>query len=188
MATVKSETKVITNKVRISYAHIWKPKGINGGDPKYSVSILISKDDEDTINCINQAVEAAKEAGKGKFGGKIPASLKMPLRDGDIDRPDDENYVGHYFVNASSATRPGIIDVAKKDIEDEDEVYSGCYVRASINFYAFNTNGNKGIACGLNNLQKVADGEKLSGRASAADDFDDDATGYMDDDFEAMMG
>ncbi|WP_035288039.1 DUF2815 family protein [Clostridium sp. KNHs214] len=172
-----NKTKVITGKVRFSYANVWEPKSINGGDEKYSVSLIIPKSDTKTINEIKAAIEAAKQEGKAKFGGKIPANLKTPLRDGDIDRADDEAYKNSYFVNANSKDRPQIVDKNVKPILDQSEVYSGCYGRASITFYAFNQNGNKGVACGLGNLQKLSDGEALSGRSSAKDDFasaDDD--------------
>lgn len=169
------ETKVVTGVVRLSYAHVWEPSAINNSDkPKYSVSLIIPKSDTATLSKIKRAVKAAKEAGKStKFGGKIPPVMKEPLRDGDEERPDDEAYANSFFINANSATRPGIVDLARNPIMDQDEVYSGCYARVSINFYAFNTNGNKGIACGLNNLQKVRDGEPLGGRSSAENDFDD---------------
>lgn len=166
-----NKTKVITGKVRFSYANVWEPKSINGGDEKYSVSLIIPKEDTKTINEIMAAIEAAKQDGKAKFGGKIPANLKLPLRDGDIDRPDDEAYKNSYFVNANSKDKPQIVDKNVRPIMDQSEVYSGCYGRASITFYAFNQNGNKGIACGLGNLQKLADGEPLSGRSRAEDDF-----------------
>lgn len=102
--------------------------------------------------------------GVAKFGGKKPnkAAIKLPLRDGDIER-DDEAYKGHYFINANSTTAPQIVDRAVKPILDRSEVYSGCYARVSLNFYAFNSNGNKGIACGLGNIQKIRDGESLGG-------------------------
>lgn len=108
--------------------------------------------------------------GVAKFGGKKPnkAAIKLPLRDGDIER-DDEAYKGHYFINANSTTAPQIVDRAVKPILDRSEVYSGCYARVSLNFYAFNSNGNKGIACGLGNIQKIRDGESLGGKTTAAD-------------------
>lgn len=174
-----NKTKVITGKVRFSYLNAWEPKSINGGDEKYSVSIIIPKSDTKTINDIKAAIEAAKQEGKAKFGGKIPANLKLPLRDGDIDRPDDEAYKSSYFINANSKDKPQIVDKNVKPIMDQGEVYSGCYGRVSIAFFAFNQNGNKGIACGLGNLQKLADGEPLSGRSRAEDDF----TSAEDDDF-----
>lgn len=170
------ETKVITGIVRFSYLHVFEPAAVGDSeDKKYSVSLIIPKSDKVTIKKIKNAIEAAKEQGKSsKFGGKIPANLKMPLRDGDEERPDDEAYENSYFVNASSATKPGLVDINRDVITDGEELYSGCYGRASINFYAFNASGNKGIACGLNNLQKVRDGEPLGGRQAAEDDFDDD--------------
>lgn len=168
---ISNNTKVITGKVRFSYANVWEPKSINGGDEKYSVSLIIPKNDTKTINDIKKAIEVAKQDGKAKFGGRIPANLKTPLRDGDIDRLDDEAYKDSYFINANSKDKPQIVDKNVKPILDQSEVYSGCYGRASITFYAFNSNGNKGIACGLGNLQKLAEGDALSGRSKAEDEF-----------------
>lgn len=164
--------KVVTGNVRFSYANVWEPKSINGGDEKYSVSIIIPKSDKKTLAEINAAIETAKKDGVSKFGGKVPANLKLPLRDGDVDRPDDEAYGSSYFINANSTTKPGIVDKNVQPIIDTTEFYSGCYGRASLVFYAFNSNGNKGIACGLQNLQKLEDGEPLGGRSRAEDDFD----------------
>lgn len=180
MSTVNNTTKVVTGIVRLSYANIWEPASVNGGTPKYSVSLIISKSDAKTIAAINAAVDAAIKQGAAKFGGKIPnkAALKLPLRDGDTER-EDEAYKDSYFVNANSTTAPQIVDRAVQPILDRSEVYSGCYARVSVNFYAFNSNGNRGIACGLGNIQKIRDGEPLGGRTSAADDFATD----LDDDF-----
>jgi hypothetical protein len=180
MANKTNNTKVVTGIVRLSYEHVWEPASINGSNPKYSVSLIIPKDDVKTIAAINQAVENAIKDGAAKFGGKIPpkGALKLPLRDGDTER-DDEAYRNAYFVNANSTTAPQIVDRAVQPILDRNEVYSGCYARVSINFYAFNSNGNKGVACGLGNIQKVRDGEPLGGKTSAADDFSTD----LDDDF-----
>ena len=118
-------------------------------------------------------MEAAKQAGTAKFGGKIPPGLKLPLRDGDVERPEDETYAGCYFVNANCKTRPGLLYRNGQPIIGSTELYSGCYGYASISFYAFNTSGNKGIACGLNHLMKTRDGEPLGGRTRAKDDFAD---------------
>lgn len=168
---MEQNTKVVTGLVRFSYAHVFEPASINGGDEKYSVSILIDKNDTKTIKAVENAIEAAKQNGIAKFGGKIPANLKLPLRDGDEEREDDENYAGCYFINANCKTKPGIVDERCNPIMDSTEFYSGCYGYASVTFYAFNSNGNKGIACGLNNLMKVKDGEPLGGRSKAEDDF-----------------
>lgn len=175
------KTKVITGIVRLSYANVWEPKSVNGGKEKYSVSIIIPKEDNKTMDEIKKAIDAAIEEGKGKFGGKIPnkASLKTPLRDGDIDRAEDEAYKNSYFINANSLTPPQVVDKNVKPILEHSEIYSGVYARVSINFYAFNSSGNKGIACGLGNIQKIRDGEPLGGRVSAEDEF----TTEVDEDF-----
>lgn len=167
-------TKVVTGKIRLSYANIFEPRAAaEGQEPKYSVSIIIPKSDTETIAAINKAVEEAKEQGKAKWGGKIPANLKLPLRDGDEDRPDDEAYANSYFINANSTRKPEIVDrFGNRDL-GPDDVYSGCYARVSLNFYAFNASGNRGVGCGLGNIQKLEDGERLGGAfSSAEDDFD----------------
>ena len=173
--------KVVTNEVRFSYTHLWEPQAINGSEPKYSVSLIIPKKDTETIKAIKEAIETAKKDGIAKFGGKIPANLKLPLRDGDIERPDDEAYADSYFINCNSKDKPQIVDKNVQPILDRNEVYSGCYARVSISLYPFNTNGNKGIACGLGNIQNIADGEPLGGRTRAEDDFE--AYEDEDDDF-----
>ncbi|MFC2680369.1 DUF2815 family protein [Lactobacillus paragasseri] len=170
---MSKNTKIVTGtNTRLSYANVWEPKSINGGKEKYSVSLIIPKDDTKTIQAINQAIDAAIEEGIGKFGGKKPnkAALKLPLRDGDVEK-DDTNYANSYFLNANSITAPQIVDKHVQPILNRDEVYSGCYARVSISFYVFNTNGNRGVACGLGNIQKIRDGEPLGGRSTAVDDF-----------------
>ena len=185
MANFSNPMKVITGPdTRWSYANVWEPKSINGGTPKYSVSLIIPKSDKVTVEKIKKAIQAAYEEGQSKLKGNgktVPALsvLKTPLRDGDLERPDDEAYANSYFINANSATAPGIVDADRNTIIDRSEVYSGVYGRASINLYAFNSNGNKGIACGLNNLQKIKDGEPLGGKSRAEDDYATDE----DDDF-----
>jgi hypothetical protein len=169
--------KVITGPdTRWSYANVWEAKSINGGTPKFSVSLIIPKSDTRTIAKIKAAIEAAYREGEAKLKGNgktVPplSAIKTPLRDGDTERPDDPAYANAYFINANSATAPGIVDANLQPILERSEVYSGVYGRASINFYAFNSNGNKGIACGLNNLQKIRDGEPLGGKSRAEDDF-----------------
>ena len=185
MAKVINPTKVITGvKTRWSYANVWQAKSINGSAPKYSVSLIIPKSDTKTVTAVKNAIQAAYEEGQSKLKGNsksVPAltAIKTPLRDGDAERPDDEAYKDSYFINANSATAPGIVDAARNPIIEHSEVYSGVYGRASINFYAFNSNGNKGIACGLNNLQKISDGEPLGGKTRAEDDFADEDEDFL---------
>ena len=122
------------------------------------------------IGKVRAAIEAASQSGAALWGGKVPAGLKSPLRDGDTDR-DAPEYKGHYFINANSKLKPGVVDAAVNPILDQSEIYSGCYGRVSLNFFPYNANGNRGIGAGLQNVQKLADGEPLSGRSRAEDDF-----------------
>ena len=177
MSKFNNPTKVITGpETRWSYANVWDAKSINGGAPKFSVSLIIPKSDTKTVEKIKAAIQAAYEEGQSKLKGNgksVPALsvIKTPLRDGDTERPDDPAYAGCYFIIANSSAAPGIVDADRQPILDRSEVYSGVYGRASISLYAFNSNGNRGIACGLNNLQKIKDGEPLGGKSRAEDDF-----------------
>ena len=187
-AVAVNPTKIITGVCRLSYANIWQAKSINGGVPKYSTSVLISKSDMKTVANVKAAIEAAYYEGESKLKGNsktVPAltSLKMPLRDGDTERPDDEAYAGHWFLNANSNTAPGVVDANREPIYDTSEIYSGVYARVSLTFYAFNSNGNRGIACGLQNIQKVRDGESLGGKPKAEEDFNDGFQVEDDSDF-----
>lgn len=185
MGNQELTTKVSTGKVRLSYAHIFEPYAVNEGqEKKYSVSVIIPKSDIKTLEKVKQAIENAKQIGLIKLGGKIPANLKTPLHDGDIERPEDEAYANSYYFNCSSRTRPNIVDRDINPILDQNEVYSGCYTAVSVNMYAFNSNGNKGIAAGLNSIMKLADGEPLGGRTSAEADFAD----FKFDDDEDLLG
>ena len=177
MAKYMNPTKVITGpNTTFSYLNCWDPQAIQGGTPKFSVSLIIPKSAVKTIEKIKAAIQAAYEEGQSKLKGNgksVPAlsTLKTPLRDGDLERPDDEAYNNSYFINANSGTAPGSVDADRNPIIDRSEMYSGVKGRASINLYAYNVNGNRGIACGLNNLQKISDGTPLGGKSRAEDDF-----------------
>lgn len=190
MAVTNTDTKVVTGKVRLSYCHLFQPHANEDGqEPKYSCTILIPKSDKETLAKIKKAIDNAKSAGantlKGK-DGKVPSNIKTSIHDGDEEKPNGGEYgpecKGHYVINASSRQKPNIVDKNLNAVIDSTEVYSGCYGRVSINFYAYNTSGNKGIACGLNNVQKLADGDFLGGRSRAEDDFKDD---FFSDDTES---
>ncbi len=181
MKKKENPTKVVTGKVRFCYTHVFEPYAFDSAPDKalYSVCVLIPKDDDVTLKKIADAIEAAKAEGKtSKWNGKIPAKLWNPLRDGDEERPDEEAFVGHFFLNAKSNRQPNLVDRTLNAIIDPDEFYSGCYGRADLAFYAFNTAGQTGIAVALNNLQKLSDGEPLDGRRSAEEAFSD---GFEDD-------
>lgn len=171
-------SRVITSSlVRLSYAHLWEPKSVGGGTPKYGVSLIIPKSDISTLEAIRSTVQFAYEKGAEKLkgnGSTVPplSAIKVPLRDGDTDRPQDPAYAGAFFVNAHSIDAPDIVDIHCHQITNRSEVYSGCYARVSITFYAYNVHGNRGIGCALNNVQKIADGAPLGGgRPRAESDF-----------------
>jgi len=168
-------TKVVTPRdelVRFSYAHVFEPTSMEeGGQLKYSVSILIPKENKKTLKLIEAASEAAKIAGKPLWKGKIPTAFKHELlRDGDEERPDDDVYAGTYFINAKCNNKPTIIDEKGVKLTTDDEFYSGCYGCVSFNIYPY-AKGSNGIAAGLNNILKLKDGTRLGGGSNAYDDF-----------------
>lgn len=171
--------KVIDNKVvfgpcRLSYTHVFQKHSFDGDEKnaKYSTNILIPKSEKETVDALNKAIEAAtKSAIASKWGGKKPKNLTSPLMDG--DDKDDEIYAGHWYLNAKCNTRPGIVDRDRTPIMDEEEIYSGVWAIVSVTFFGFDVNVNKGVSCGLNNIMKFKDDEKLGGRASAENDFAD---------------
>lgn len=177
---MENSTKVVTGKVRFCFCHVFEPSAMEGQpeeSAKYSVCVIIPKDDIKTIEKIKKAIEATKVVGKSKLAdraGKIPSTIKLPLRDGDEERSGDEAFANAYFINATSNRKPTIVDRNLDPIMDKDEFYSGVYGRVSINFFAFNTSGNKGIAAGLQNIQKLEDGEPLAGGSTATEDFGGD--------------
>ena len=179
--------KAITGEnTRLSYPHVWEPFAMNGDKLKYSCCAVFPKTDADTVERVRKATEAAYKAGEAKLKGSgkaVPplSAIRVPLRDGDLERPDDPAFAGCWFINAKSDHAPGIVDTSCSPIMDRDEVYPGCYCRISLSFYAYNFNGNRGIACGLNNIMKVRDGERLGSRSSAADDFGEFAGGATED-------
>lgn len=183
---MENSTKLVTGKVRFCFCHVFEPSAMEGQpeeSAKYSVNVVIPKSDTKTIDKIKKAIEAAKVVGKSKLAdrnGKIPATIKIPLRDGDVERPDDPVFADAYFLNATSNRKPTIVDRNLDPIMSQDDFYSGCYGRISINMFAFNAAGNKGIAAGLQNLQKLEDGEMLSGGSTAEADFGGDNEWYDD--------
>lgn len=171
-------TQVVTGKARLSYVHLFQPHAHNQGqEPKYSCTVLVPKTDTQTKARIDAAVEAAKQEGaKSKWGGQVPPVTPVPVYDGDGKRPSDgqpfgDECKGCWVFTASSRQAPQIVDEALNPVIDQSEIYSGIYARVSVNFFAYNSNGRKGIGCGLNNVQKLSDGEPLGGRTTAAEDF-----------------
>ena len=178
MPKKKDPKRVVTGKrTRFSYLHVFEPYSMDGGPEKYGVCLIIPKDDEETIEAINAAIQAAYVEGEAKLrgNGKVTPpldTLKTPLRDGDLEHPDDEVYANAYFLNANSSGKPNIVDRNIQPVEDRAKIYSGCYGRASITMFAYSKGGAKGIAAGLNQLQVLREGESLGGMCRAEDDFE----------------
>lgn len=174
MATAPAPTHVVTGVVRLSFVHVFEPWSAKPEqEKKYSVMLLIPKGEKDTLKKLRGAQQAALEDGKSKtFGGSIPKAWKDTLRDGDEEKDTEEypEFAGHWFMSVNSKNRPGVVDNALNTIMDSTELYSGCYARVDINAFPFNTNGNKGVSFGLNNIMKVRDGEPLGGVRSKAED------------------
>lgn len=182
-------TKVVTGKVRFSYVNIFEAQtSQGGGDPKYSVTLLIPKSDTATMGKIKEAINEARENFCKRNGASaLPAKPNTTLHDGDGVKDSGDPYgpecKGCYVISVSSKLKPTIVDNFRNDITDPGEVYSGCYGRAAINFYGYNRNGKKGISAGLLSIQKLHDGEPLGGSFGSADDFDDNFTDEAFDDF-----
>lgn len=183
-------TKIVTGKVRFSFCNIWEPKEPQGGgDPKYSVTLLIPKADTVTLGKIKAAMQEARDNFCKRNGANaLPAKFNHTLHDGDGMRDSGEPYgpecKGCWVITASSKQKPVIVDNMRNPITDPDEVYSGCYGRASINFYGYSRNGKKGVSAGLLSIQKLHDGDPF-GTVGSADDFADD---YRDPDAAGQAG
>lgn len=171
---MSDNTRIILRNVRLSYAQLFTPKADDNGVMKYSTTILIPKTDKDQVAAIKAAIEAAKKKDAAKIG---PGSCKNPLLDGDAKDDDGalkykgEENRGMYLLRASTRNKPGVVDANVQPILDQSEVYSGCFANVSVNFYGYNSKTNKGVAPGLNNVQKVKDGDALSGGPRAEDEF-----------------
>lgn len=177
--------KCIIKNVRFSYVHVFQPHKFAGDDdkePKYSATVLIPKKGEDgkpnpEVDAVKEAIEKAyKESINEKWGGKSPKDWFCPLQDGDETDRDGEDrgeaYHGHYFINAKSRQKPGVVDNNCSPIMNSDDFFSGCYGHVSVAFSGFENKGNKGISCFLNNIMKTRDGEPLgSGASTPEDDF-----------------
>lgn len=185
----KDPTLVITGKdTRFSYCNLAEPKSINGGTPRYGMSLVVSKNDRATVKALQDGQRAAYEKHKDRLknkNGSIPPmeSIKLAIRDGDLDRPDDPVYANCIFVNANSEQKPKLFDANGNEVMDNSEIYSGCYGKVAVTFFVFNTNGNRGIGCHLHAVQKIRDGEPLGGTVVTIADFMD-----QDDDDEDILG
>lgn len=166
------KTRIVTGKCRLSYLNLFTPRAVYQGQRlKYRLCLLIDKEDKETIDIINKAIEGAVKIGRSLWGDETPSEIKLPLRDGDKEKPENEEFKGHYFLNSSSNLKPGIVDKGLVEIKNPDEIYPGCYGRASLSFYPFSQEGVHGVACRLQNLQKLEDGEPLYLQPKPEEDF-----------------
>ena len=184
------KTQITTGRVRFSFVNIFEPKENQGGQLKYSQTLLIPKTDTKTLGKIKAAIEEAKKIYKEKNPGKkLPANLATTMHDGDGERPSGEDFgpecKGHYVITVNSNNKPVIVDASKAPITESSEVYSGCYGRAIINFYVYDTAGNRGVTAGLNGVMKLGEGEPLAGGHVTDADWDDD---WDDPEAEALGG
>ena len=187
-----SSTQITTGKVRFSYCYLFSPKTMDDGSEKYCVTLLIPKSDKATLSKIRAAIEAAKTSYiQRNSGKKLPSNLKNTLHDGDGERPNGgefgEECHGHYVMTVSAKNPPVIVNSDKTPITDPRELYSGCYGRAVLNFYVYDTQGNKGVSAGLNGVMKLYDGEPLGGGVVTDSDWDDGWEDDEDDSFDDML-
>ena len=172
-------TKVITGKVRFSFCYLFEPQEpLGGGDPKYSLTLLIPKSDTATVNKIKAAITEAREIYCNRNGANaLPLKPVHTLKDGDGTKDNGDEFgpecKGHWVIKVKSSKKPAVVDAYRNEIKDPTAIYGGCYGRASINFYGYNTAGQKGISASLLAVQKLHDGEPF-GTVGSADDFDDD--------------
>lgn len=170
-----NENNRVTSRIvipcRFAYLNCWKPTSQYNGTQKYSVSAVIDKRDITTLDCIEKAIEYVRNNSLQIWGGRIPPNLKLPMHDGDEEKPDNPVFRNSYYINAKSKDAPQIVDKLVEPILDQTEVYSGCYGKISITFYSYNFNGTKGIAAWLGNIQKLRDGEHFTGKIGAKEEF-----------------
>lgn len=157
-----------------SYVHVWEMTKLLNGQMAYNMAILLPKSNEEGIKSIRQAIASAAREKWGDDKKKWPAKLVSPLHDGDAPENQDkpENYRKCFYMNPKTDRQPGVVGPNAKPIMDQDEFYSGCYCRVSVNFFGYDKGGNKGVGVGLNNVMKIKDGPRLDGRKSAESEFD----------------
>lgn len=170
--------KVLTGECRLSYCNLTTPRAAQqGGEPKYSVTLLIPKTDVATKADIDAAIQAAANEALSKvWNGARPPQLRVPIYDGDGVRPSGvpfgDECKGHWVMTASTKNKPQVVGIDNINCElAPSDIYSGMYARVTIRFFGYSNSGNKGIGCGLGNVMKTRDGEALAGSASASVDF-----------------
>jgi hypothetical protein len=168
--------KVITGRARASYVNVFRPrKNDLSGKEEYSMMVIVPKSDKKTVSALKDAAQGAADE---RWGGKPPKGIRMPLRDADREADDAGEPVqahlkGCYFMNVKSNDKPGLVDKNRMEVIDANEFQSGDYCRVSLNAFAYDVNGNRGVSFGLQNIQVLDKGEPLGSKARAEDEFDD---------------
>jgi hypothetical protein len=170
MAEKTEIKKVTTPEFRVSFPAVFEPSGMQGQEKKYSVTMLFDKKAQATPE-YKALVALIRHAVEEKFpdASKRPKGLKNPLRNG--SEKEQDGYADTMFCTARSKTKPGLVDAQLQAIISAEEFYPGCYARATVNAFYYDQAGNKGVGLGLQNIQKLRDGEPFSGRSKAEDDF-----------------
>lgn len=171
MSKQESANSRIIIPCRFAYFNCWQPVTQYNGTKKYTVAAVIDKNDRDTIIQIENAIEYVKNQSIQIWGGRIPMNLRLPLHDGDEEKPDNIVFKNSFYINAKSKDAPQIVDYNVRPIIDQSEVYSGCYGKISITLYSYSFGGAKGIAAWLGNVQKLRDGDRFIGKIKAKDEF-----------------
>ena len=168
--------KIVLKKVRCAYPHLFEKYGYNGQNGKYQMQVIMPLDHPQLPVLKKAILEAAREKFPGKFkdgSGKWPAALRYPLRKGEEKAEEQPEYADCVFFSSTSNQRPTVVDRNKQNVDPESGmIYGGCYVNVSLNFYAYDVSGNKGVAAGLNGVQFVKDGEAFGGSGNTVNDFD----------------
>lgn len=171
-----NKNQVVTGEVRFSFVNVFEPRKVGDSDEaRYSITVIVPKTDTVTVEKIKSAIQAAAEAGAQKhFGGKIPTKVKNTFKDGDTETNDMGDlqkekypeYANSYYIRLSTKIKPKVLNANHEEIIDPTEVYSGCYGRVSMTFFAYSGNGKSGVSAALNNVMKTRDGEPLVSQLS----------------------
>lgn len=159
--------RFVTPKGRFSYPSVIEPTSFQGSDPRYSCTLLLSKDDKDIADVIEKLEGLHEEAMEECFGDKVPRQFeRWGITDG--DELEDPNVAGHWVVKASNKNKPAVVDADKQEVLDASEVYGGCYGRLNIWAKAYGSGNRGGVTFELLAAQKLEDGDAFGGAAKAA--------------------
>ena len=176
MSFVPQPTEVLLQNVRVSYCHLLEPWANStqpGAKPRYSATILLPKTDVAQHQALMNAIEAAIQSARTKFGARVPAQPKVPIHDGDGYTQSGKEFgpecKGHWVFTAAqdASYKVEVVDLQGNPLTNPTQVYSGMYVNVLVRFF-FYSNQSTGIGCGLGPVQKVSDGEALGAPQGSA--------------------